>query len=81
MLGQGVTNTNGRKYVGQLEAGEWHGQGVLTYETGETVRGEFKEGRIFNGHGTVVRMSGEPPLVGTWVNGEFTAAESEAKDA
>jgi hypothetical protein len=75
--GPGVTVTSGRRYEGHLVEGDWHGQGVLTYETGETLRGEFVKGKIFNGQGTMLRKSGEPPLTGTWVNGEFTAAQVE----
>jgi hypothetical protein len=67
--GPGVTNTGGWRYEGQLDGGEWHGQGVLTYETGEMLKGEFVRGRIHNGGGVLRSRGSGEYLIGMWLGG------------
>ena len=77
--GPGVTVTAGWRYEGQLVDGQWHGQGVLTYKTGETLRGEFRTGKIHNGEGTLRKKGSDlSPLRGKWVEGEFSPAATAA---
>jgi hypothetical protein len=39
-----MTYPDGKKYTGEFNDGERHGQGTLVYADGKTVEGEFKNG-------------------------------------
>jgi hypothetical protein len=68
-------------YVGDFVDGGFHGQGVLTYATGETLRGEFKAGKIYTGEGTVQYHGSETMQAGIWVDGKMQGAGTEADES
>ena len=43
--------SDGSKYEGEMVRNRQHGRGKLTYLNGQTLEGEFRDGKIFNGHG------------------------------
>ena len=56
---------SGDKYVGEIRAGKWHGQGTYTYADGDVYVGEHRDGRR-HGPGTF-----------TWANGDKYVGELE----
>jgi hypothetical protein len=65
-------------YVGHFVDGGFHGQGALTYATGETLRGEFKAGKIYTGEGTARYYDSEVMQAGRWVEGEMQGPGTQA---
>jgi len=45
---------DGNTYVGEQVDGQRHGQGILTFQNGQVLQGEFKNGRFFNGTCTLL---------------------------
>ena len=57
------------QYVGERnEKDEYHGQGTVTFATGEKYVGEFKDNQ-YHGQGTLTLPTGEK-YVGEWINGK-----------
>jgi hypothetical protein len=71
---------NGDTYTGSWENGVMHGKGRLTNAaTGEVLTGEFREGKIFEGTGSLVmNEAAGAVMTGTWVRGEFTSPARES---
>jgi len=60
------TFANADRYVGEIQNGQFHGQGVYKFASGERYEGEFRNGK-FHGHG-VYRWAGGLRFEGTWQN-------------
>ena len=63
---------DGRKYVGQWQNSQFHGQGTFTAPSGTYV-GEFKNGE-FHGQGIMTLPDGRK-IVGQWKNGALVGAQ------
>lgn len=67
--GQGKwTSKNGNMYDGEWVAGKQHGEGVYTNADGTELRGEFRNGHIYNGEG-FLRLNVTIVIEGTFVDG------------
>jgi len=66
-----VLYPDGSSYVGELVGGRKHGQGAITYADSRTLQGEFRSGKIFNGHGLMHFPNGDK-VEGTWKDGRKT---------
>lgn len=64
----------GEVYAGEWQDGQRHGQGSLTFPTGESVEGEFRADRVYTAKGSFRRRSGAV-LRGQWVAGVFQGEE------
>jgi len=63
-----INNTDGSVYQGPMLHKKYHGKGKLTYTSGATLEGEFREGAIYNGRG-VLYVQGAV-FEGAWVEGK-----------
>jgi hypothetical protein len=57
--------------VGAFQKGCLHGHGVVTYPGGYRLEGEFREGRIYNGSGSLYEAVSGILKVGRWSRGQF----------
>lgn len=62
-------NSEGLRYEGHFEDGQFHGQGTLTRGNGDILTGQWAEGRL-NGHGSLTTADGMF-YVGGFRQGEF----------
>ena len=60
------TFTNADRYVGEIQNGQFHGQGVFKFASGERFEGEFRDGK-FHGQG-VYTWAGGLRFEGAWQN-------------
>jgi hypothetical protein len=67
--GQGYAHGSWGRYVGEFKNSSKHGQGVLTYPTGEMLRGEFRQGKIYNGEGMLKVEGSKDYYVGSFLEG------------
>ena len=64
-----VTYKDGSRYEGNFASGIKHGHGKLIKEsTNELVEGEFRDGKLFNGEGSMSSFAGDT-YQGKWVDG------------
>jgi hypothetical protein len=72
LVGEGALVRHGwSTYVGEFSNQKPHGEGTVTYDTGETLSGEFRKGRIWNGEGVLKHRDTLNVFMGTWVEGHM----------
>lgn len=63
-----ITYPDGSRYVGDSVNKKRHGHGTLTFKTGQSITGEWKNGSVYNAQGTYILSDGTV-LAGTWIKG------------
>jgi hypothetical protein len=56
--GQGVLSENGNTYTGEFKYDEPSGHGIVTFANGDRYVGEFKDGKVIQGRGTLYLPDG-----------------------
>lgn len=67
---------SGTWYEGEFKNDKFEGKGKVIYTNGETLVGEFREGKTWNAKG-IERCKNGTDLSGEWIDGKFTGSGKE----